>query len=88
VNTAAGNTVQIVRKGGVRVPVDIRITFANGARHLQTWDGRMASLSLSFPANNPIAHVEIDPSRKLKAELNRLDNQVGTWQMRLPVSAR
>jgi hypothetical protein len=88
VNTAAGTTVQIMRKGGVRVPVDIRVTFASGARQLQTWDGRMASLSLSFPANNPIAHVEIDPSRKLKAELNRLDNQVGTWQMRLPLSAR
>ena len=88
VNSAAGSTVQIVRKDAVRVPVDIRVSLASGAQQLQTWDGQAASLSLSFPTNNPITHVEVDPSRKLKAELNRLDNQVGTWQMRLPLSAR
>jgi hypothetical protein len=88
VNSAAGSTVQIVRKGAVRVPVDIRVTLASGARQLQTWDGQAASLRLSFPINNPIAHVEVDPSRKLKAELNRLDNNTGLWQLRLPLQVR
>lgn len=84
-NTAVGSTIQIVRKGDVRAPVDIRVTLASGEQQLQTWDGQAASLSLSFPATNPIAHVEVDPSRKLKAELNRLDNSIGTWQIMLPM---
>jgi hypothetical protein len=85
--SAAGSTVQIVRKGAVRVPVDIRVTLASGARQLQTWDGQAASLRLSYTAANPIAHVEVDPARKLKAELNRVDNDTGIWQLRLPLQA-
>jgi hypothetical protein len=88
VNSAAGSAVQIVRKGDVRVPVDIRVTLASGARQLQTWDGQAASLKLSFPINTPIAHVEVDPSYKLKAELNKLDNNTGIWQLRLPIQMR
>jgi hypothetical protein len=84
-NIAVGSTVQIVRKGAVRVPVDIRVTLASGTQQLRSWDGQTASLSLSFPANNPIMRVEIDPSRKLKAELNREDNSVGMWQVQLPL---
>jgi hypothetical protein len=88
VNTAAGSTIQILRKGDVRAPVDIRIALANGTRLLQTWDGQAASLDLSFPATNPIAYVEVDPSQKLKAELNRADNNAGTWQIQLPIVTR
>ncbi|MEP7189910.1 MAG: M1 family metallopeptidase [Roseiflexaceae bacterium] len=87
-NTALGSMVQIVRKGGVRVPTDILITFRSGAQQQRTWDGQATSLELTFPSANPIVLVQVDPFGKLKAELNRLDNHVGTWQMRLPLSAR
>jgi hypothetical protein len=86
--TDVASTVQVIRNGAVRVPIDILVTFQNGAQQQQTWDGRAASLELKFPSGNPAVRVEVDPSRKLKAELNRLDNQVGQWQMRLPLSAR
>ena len=87
-NTAIDSTVQIARKGAVRAPVDVRVTLMSGAQQLQTWDGQAASLSLSFPANNPIMHVEVDPARKLTAELNRVDNSIGTWRMLLPFAVR
>jgi len=87
-NTTLGSMVQIVRKGGVRVPADILITFRSGAQQQQTWDGQANSLQLTFPSANPVVLVQVDPFRKLKAELNRLDNQEGMWQMRLPLSAR
>jgi hypothetical protein len=87
-NTSAGSTVQIVRKGVVRVPVDILVTLASGAQQLQTWDGQAASISLSFPGGQAIALVKIDPQRKLKAELSRLDNNVGTWRIHMPLSRR
>jgi hypothetical protein len=87
-NTADGSTVQVVRKGTVRAPVDIRVTLASGTQRRQSWDGQAATLSLSFPAGTPIMRIEIDPARKLKAELNRKDNSAGTWQEQLPLVVR
>jgi hypothetical protein len=80
-----GDTVLVARKGAVRAPVDILITFKSGAQQLRTWDGQAASVSLSFTGRNSVVRAEVDPFRKLKAELNRLDNGLGTWQMRLPL---
>jgi hypothetical protein len=86
-HTDAASSVRVVRKGAVRVPIDILITFRNGAQQRQTWDGQATSVELKFPVSNPVMRVEVDPSRKLKAELNRLDNSMGTWQVRLPLQA-
>jgi hypothetical protein len=87
-NTALASKVQITRKGGVRVPIDVLITFRSGAQQQQTWDGQSASLELTFPSANPVVLVQVDPFRKLKAELNQVDNRVGGWQMRLPIAQR
>jgi aminopeptidase N len=87
-HTDAASTVRVVRKGAVRVPVDILVTFRNGAQRQQTWDGQAISFELTFPASTPVMRAEIDPAHKLKAELSRLDNSIGIWQMRLPLQAR
>ncbi|HEU5101024.1 MAG TPA: M1 family metallopeptidase [Roseiflexaceae bacterium] len=79
------STVLIVRKGVVRVPIEILITFRSGAQQLQTWDGQAPSLELAFAGRNTVVRAEVDPFRKLKAELNRLDNSVGVWQVRVPM---
>ena len=79
------STVRVVRKGAVRVPIDILVTFKSGAQQQQTWDGQATSVELKFPISNPVVRAEVDSSRKLKAELNRLDNSMGTWQVRLAV---
>jgi hypothetical protein len=84
-HTDAVNSVRVVRKGAVRVPIDILVTFENGAQQQQTWDAQTNSLDLKFPIGNPVMRAEVDPSHKLKAELNRLDNSMGVWQLRLPI---
>ena len=78
----------VVRKGAVRVPIDILITFKSGAQQLQTWDGQASSVELSFVGRNTVVRAEVDPFRKLKAELYWTDNSVGAWQVRLPLWAR
>jgi hypothetical protein len=83
----AASTVLIVRKGAVRVPIDILITFRSGAQQLRTWDGQSPSLELTFDGRNEIVRAEVDPFRKLKAELYRVDNSAGVWQVRLPLWA-
>jgi len=81
------STVLVVRKGAVRVPIDILITFKSGAQQLQTWDGQAPNVELSFAGRNAVVRAEVDPFRKLKAELYRPDNSMGIWQVRLPLWA-
>lgn len=69
-----GGSVRIAREGAVPAPVDVRLTLASGAQHKQIWDGQGESTSFSAPPGDPVVRVEIDPERKLKAELDRLDN--------------
>ncbi len=84
-HTEAASMVRVVRKGTVRAPVDILVTFRSGAQQVQSWDGQATSVELSFAGRNTVVRAEVDPFRKLKAELNRLDNSQGIWQMRLPL---
>ena len=83
--TDVASTVRVVRKGAVRVPIDILVTFKSGAQQQQTWDAQATSVELKFPISNPVVRAEVDPFRKLKAELNRLDNSLGTWHFMLPI---
>ncbi|HEX9372772.1 MAG TPA: M1 family aminopeptidase, partial [Roseiflexaceae bacterium] len=71
-----GSTVWVIRQGAVRAPVEVRVTLASGAQQTRGWDGRAESVSMSFPAGDPVVRVEVDPERKLKAELDVLDNGV------------
>jgi hypothetical protein len=86
--TDVASTVRVVRKGAVRVPIDILVTFESGAQQQQTWDGQATSVELKFPSTNPVVLAQVDPSGKLKAELNRLDNSMGTWHYMLPMLVR
>lgn len=75
-NTDDSSVVQIVRNGTVRVPVDIQVTLASGSQHIMHWDGQSKNTRFEFPADDPIQSVEIDPQRKLKAELYVLNNAI------------
>ncbi|MFL5800736.1 MAG: hypothetical protein ACJ8CR_03245, partial [Roseiflexaceae bacterium] len=72
--SASGSTVQVRRVGAVRAPVEIRVTLADGSRRIETWDGQTTGTSFTFPADQPVKQVEIDPEWKLKAELERANN--------------
>jgi hypothetical protein len=86
-NTDLASTARVIRRGAVPAPVDVLVTFRSGAQQQMQWDGRTSSLELKFASANPIVRVELDPHSKLKAELNRLDNSMGIWRMRLPLWA-
>src|SRR5262245_24967774 len=72
--SANGSIVQVRRAGIVRAPVEVRITLADETRRTETWDGQQSSTSFTFPADQPVKQVEIDPDHKLKAELERANN--------------
>jgi hypothetical protein len=77
-NGAGESVVRVVREGAVRAPVDVRITLASGGQRDEVWDGRAESVTYSVPAGDAVARVEVDPERKLKAELDRIDNGAST----------
>ncbi|HEX9370210.1 MAG TPA: M1 family aminopeptidase, partial [Roseiflexaceae bacterium] len=77
-NITNGSTVRVIRKGAVRAPVEVRVTLASGAQHVESWDGLAQETSFTFPGDDAVARVEVDPAHKLKAELNVLDNSVST----------
>ncbi len=71
-----GDRVTIIRKGSVRVPVDLRLTLASGAVTTSVWDGQNETTSMPAPNGQRIVRVEIDPERKLQAERIISDNGV------------
>jgi hypothetical protein len=78
VNDPAGSRVTVTRNGTIRVPVDLAVTLADGAQQTIEWDGQEPSTSFNFPSDTPVVQVELDPARKLVAELNVLDNSTST----------
>jgi aminopeptidase N len=77
-NSASASIAHIIRTGEVRAPVEVRVTLASGAQQIELWDGRAQETSFSFPSDDRVVSVEVDPVHKLKAEWNRLDNSVST----------
>jgi hypothetical protein len=51
---------------------------ASGASQDRQWDGIEESVSYTFPNDDPVSQVVVDPEYKLVAELNRLDNGAST----------
>jgi hypothetical protein len=75
-NGPSGSVARVVRAGGVRAPVDVRVTLASGAQQLKTWDGQADHAEFAFPAGDPVVRVEVDPQHKLHAEIDQLNNGV------------
>ncbi len=85
-NGSNGSSVELLRQGEVPVPVDIRVTMATGRQSTETWDGREERRTLTQPATDPVVRVELDPDRKLKAELDVVDNAASTRLQAAPTT--
>jgi aminopeptidase N len=71
-----GTLVWVMRQGTVPAPVEIVVMLADGTRKRLTWDGRGQITRFRFDLGSRVVRVEIDPERKLMAELDVLDNGV------------
>jgi aminopeptidase N len=56
------------------MPVDVKVTFADGSEVRQTWDGRDRWRAFQFRQASPVASVEIDPDRVLTLDVNYTNN--------------
>jgi aminopeptidase N len=68
--------VVLARKGEVKFPLDVLVTFSDGTARRQVWDGQAVSQTLMFDTSAPLAHAALDPDKKYVMELNTVDNSL------------
>ncbi len=67
--------VTIERRGEVRMPVAIRIEFADGRRVDEAWDGRDPWKRYSFRGGAKLRRVSVDPDARLSFDVDRANNE-------------
>lgn len=67
------STVTVQRRGELRLPVEIEVTFSDGSKKLERWngEGRLHKLTYEGPK---VTQVLVDPAGKLPLDLERLNN--------------
>jgi aminopeptidase N len=67
--------VTIERRGEVRLPVEIRMEFADGRRLAERWDGRETWKRYSFRGGAKLRRALVDPERKLALDVDYANNE-------------
>jgi hypothetical protein len=75
----------VERRGEVRFPVDVRMTYEDGRVDLTRWDGQSDRLEL-LAWDGRFRRVEVDPDRHAALELNALDNGVTDESVVIPAT--
>jgi len=65
--------VTLHRKGGLVIPVEVRITFSDKSVKKETWDGAGRQRTFTFEGPK-VTRVEVDPEGKIPLDLQRLNN--------------
>jgi len=68
--------VLVRRKGEVRIPVDVRITFEDGEVVNEKWDGQDLWKRYHYIRSSQVMLVEVDPDRKLMLDINYSNNSM------------
>lgn len=68
------STVQLERNGDGILPVEILVTFSNGEKLLERWDGQERVKDLIYSRDSWVVSAEIDPEKKILLDQNLLNN--------------
>jgi Peptidase family M1 domain len=83
------HTTAIVRRYGEAIfPVDVRITFKNGERVTEHWDGRDRWTLYTYDRAAEALSVEVDPDRVLLLDVNRTNNSKTLEPRRMPAATK
>jgi hypothetical protein len=66
--------VVVERRGEVRMPVDIVVTFDDGSVTRESWDGLDRWYRIDITSTHEAAYAVVDPDNKLPLDVNRLNN--------------
>jgi len=68
--------VLVRRLGGIKVPVEIQVTFDDGRVRRETWDGQLQWKRFSYKGASQVVLAVVDPDFKLVADINRTNNSL------------
>jgi hypothetical protein len=71
-------TVVVRRLAAGQFPVDVLVTFENGAQERRTWDGRARWAVFAFDQPSKAVSAQIDPERHLLLDTNYTNNSITT----------
>lgn len=66
----------VARQGGVALPVEIEVVYADGQRERQIWDGQEVTKTLVYERPAAVNSVQLDPDGRLVLDMNWLDNSL------------
>jgi hypothetical protein len=66
--------VTVLRKGGVRMPVELLVEFADGRIVRETWDGRDRWTRFKYRGAAKLRRAVVDPDRKLAIDVDPSNN--------------
>jgi len=82
------SSVEILRLGEFKAPVELKIYFDNGEVIDKVWNGQERTKKFKFKSDSKIIKAEIDPNRKLVLDTNIANNSAtnspkksGVWQL-------
>jgi hypothetical protein len=68
------HSVTVEREGGLRVPTEVLVTFADGSTVLEPWDGAETPVTFTYPQRPPVRRAEVDPEHKVVVDLQWANN--------------
>jgi len=77
--------VIVRRLGGVRLPVEIRVEFADGRVKYETWDGQYRWVRFRYPGPVKVRAAQVDPYGKIALDIDPGNN---SWADNAPVARR
>ncbi len=77
--------VTVIRKGEVRMPVDLRLALADGSVVDTVWDGQSRWQMFNFRTNAAPEFAVIDPSNKIPIDVNYANNSLRVHSYFTPV---
>ena len=76
---AVDSTIAVERLAAGVFPIDVRVTFNDGASVVERWDGREAWHAFTYRRAAEVVTVEVDPDAVLALDINRTNN---SWTSR------
>jgi len=68
--------VTVSRLGQLSLPVEIEVTFADGSRVRESWDGKQAQRTYVYNGPAYVTCVEVDPDRRLLLDVSPHNNSL------------
>ncbi|MFT4666120.1 MAG: hypothetical protein ACI8YQ_004066 [Polaribacter sp.] len=68
------STVTVQRLEGMKIPVDVQVTFEDGTTLIENWDGQERSKTFYYEGNKKVMSAIIDPLRKIYLDKNFTNN--------------